>query len=931
MAQGKKVLDGIDEVIDLFPPGSHKMIERLLARAAERDAKTAGRNVRAALRDAFGRGDRTTTKIAGVDGLATNLAKALRQRGDIGGGKASIRQTAPDTGGRPFHFAHSVVGKETSAPAASETASAVSKAAGHMLYIERERAVERTNGQEHDDVDELRGDRRYGRNDDDMGHENGRVVDEKGHPTSAQAGQGYIENAAKLTNGEQIVFSFGTIGDRFEDRVRFWEALEEAEAHPSARVQHRLIVELPHEASPQARHDMMRVFTKRFENDGIPYWAALHAPGKDNDSRNFHAHIVYSERPAKRMVDPVDPTGPEEWDFAIIKTYRKKSRNLVTSRPYRQEKLRSYHARGSIPALRREFSDAVNAVLVRDAVKDKKGEKVLYDARSYSSMGVETIPMRSINRIVADKMKDGQLTVLDGDYTRRMVAVEIREAAAERQKDVMDLLALDDVLRATGAASRPQERNAKLPPDLRISPWANPGQVALRAASRKILEARHAALQIDVMERATSASIERIIAATAPKAIAAATKSKDPIVKAEAASGDAAWMLHAAALDELAETKTSMAKARRSMAYRIGNAVNEWKALVQAKPPEISPAIKAAIRQMDRREEQAERAALRPQNAPRQEQTTASMAFERRPEPRGEEPASEADDRTATGSRRDAVATAVPEPRPGQVEREGIGATELREERTGQPTIDARQESADVRPSSPRTSAPQVPVGAWSSQAARTTYPMSMADALSIKMPPTNAALREASHQVSDWIKKVINGEDDVNVRITKLETFVDDLKADVRRRQRLPPLEGDALVRTSIRLEEFTATPTATPVVEVQPAEHNATFVPATGHLQSRAATPLSAREVTPVAARPNKIEIAADSEPEHDAHAGTVPDPPKEDGTLPAGEIVIDGTSMPEDPDDARRRKKREEEIEKRKRQRRAVLGRQNRGRGR
>ncbi len=97
MAKGKKGVDGIDKVIDLFPAGSHKMIERLLAKAAERDAKQAGRNVRAAMRSLSGGGGRSRGRSR--DGLASNLAKALRQRGDVGGGKASIRQKAPDTGG----------------------------------------------------------------------------------------------------------------------------------------------------------------------------------------------------------------------------------------------------------------------------------------------------------------------------------------------------------------------------------------------------------------------------------------------------------------------------------------------------------------------------------------------------------------------------------------------------------------------------------------------------------------------------------------------------------------------------------------------------------------------------------------------------------------------------------------------------------------
>ncbi len=830
MSKGKKGVDGINKVIDLFPAGSHKMIERLLARAADREAKQAGRNVKAAMRSLSGRGGRSGGKVLG--GLASNLAKALRQRGDLGGGKASIRQKAPDTGGRPFHFAHSVISKEDGAPSASGRARSGAKGAGlggaggtgfgktgraaaHMRYIEREIAVERTYGQGVDEVGraadghvaELDGSRERSVERESVGAE-GQV-----HATSATAGQGYIENPVKLTNGEQVIFSFGNIGDRFEDRVRFWEALEKAEAHPQARVQHRLIVELPHEATPKARYEMMKTFAKRFEDDGIPYWAALHAPGADNDSRNFHAHIVYSERPAKRMVDPERPGDGEKWDFEIVRTYRTSSRNTLTSRPHRQAKARAYTARDFIKKLRGEFSETVNAVLARDEVKDAKGQKVLYDARSYKSMGVDAVPIRSINRIVADKMKDGQLTVLDGDYTRRMITAEIRDAAAKRQSGVLALIALDEVLQATAATTRPHEQNGRLPSELRISPWSNPGKAALKAAGRKIMEARHAALQIDVMERATTASLDRIIAATSPKAVEAAARNRDPVAKAEAASPEAASILHAAALDELAETRESTGKARRSVAYRVGNAVNEWKALVQAKPPEISPAVKTVIQQMDRREERTKDAAQDPRGVP--EMATGRSAIrsaERAPE------AAQAASRPApaAAARPEVVATGVL--RGGTAK--GPEATLERPVRAGPaeavkgPAIgppasvrsdgregDGRDERvADAK--RVRNVAPRAEGVAGRAGVAPVLRPASMEDVLRVRMPPTVPELEAVSRAVSGLIRSATEGEDDVDVRIRKVELLVDTMKADVRKRQGLPPLEGDALKPTSMRLE---------------------------------------------------------------------------------------------------------------------------------
>ena len=949
MAKEKKGVDGVDKVISLFPAGSHKMIERLLARAAQRDATAAGRNVKKALQG-ITRGNRVENKLAG--NLAEELGRALRHRSDVGSNKTSIRQKSPESGGRSFHFAHSVIHKGEAAPAASGKAGAgkagagkSGRAAAHMRYIEREIAVERTYGQGLQNfarAEERKGD---GRDVDGPGVEPGaaRGIDEAVQASRAGAGQGYIENPVKLANGEQIIFSFGTIGDQFEDRVRFWEALEEAEAHPDARVQHRLIVELPHEASAQARFEMVKVFAQRFEKDRIPYWAALHAPGKDNDSRNYHAHIVYSERPARRMTDPEEPEKGERWDFEILKSYRKKSRNLVTTRPYKQEKLRTYHARDFIPTIRKEFSGVVNAVLERDEVKDKGGSAVRYDARSYKDMGVDAVPMRSINRIVADKLKGGKMTVLDGDYTKRMITAELREAAAKRQKDVMELIALDNVLRATADTSRPQSMNGKLPKELRISPWANPTKAAMKVASRKILEAKHAALQIDVMERATTASLERVIAATSIKAVAAAAKARDPIMNGEAPSADGASLLHAAALDELEATRASTAEARRSIAYKIGNAVNEWRELVGAQPPQISPAVKAAIRQMDRQEEAAEREARAP-NVPSAAQTKTSDAAQRAEDPvivrrpEAAEPKAAAAETTADtakwGERRDAGERgtgAISQPKPAV-------------EATGASSKAPEAAAATVTPlkSTPRHSTP-----------------MTMEERLKIAMPPTNADLDAASKMVSGWIRSAAEDEPDPNKRIGHVLTMIKELsRAGLERREELTRTIDGVRGPDTEKKAEAEKTPVDAAPAAVAERRQGSERAGANGEASSTAEKTTTSKAVAAAGSSPlgresslvvAKVNRAGKGPGQSDLFNENAKPEATIDGdavkvvTEAEGDAVKPkegsknqtptetfGSRPSDEADDARRRKKREEE-EKRKRKRQAVLGRKNRGRSR
>ncbi len=577
-------------------------------------------------------------------------------------------------------------------------------------------------------------------------------------------------------------------------------------------------------------------------------------------------------------------------------------------------------------------------------MKDKGGAAVRYDARSYKDMGVDAVPMRSINRIVADKLKGGKQTVLDGDYTKRMITAELREAAAKRQKDVMELIALDDVLRATAETGRPQAMNGKLPKELRVSPWANPSKAALKVASRKILEARHAALQIDVMERATTASLERIIAATSTKAVAAAAKTKDPVARGEAPSADGAGLLHAAALDELAATRASTAKARKSMAYVISNAVNEWRDLVGAPPPQISPAVKAAIREMDRQEEVVERKAQAPTQSRAQERPPKppprTSSSRRRREARGSRNRRRNLRRFPVVARRELTRRGTEQGRPRSLRRRPnyrrrrIGPGEPRRLTTGLTTTPLRRGVA----------------------AEPGRLPMTMEERLKITMPPTNVDLEAASKTVSGWIRSVVETEPDPNKRVEALKALIADLSRGLqeRRAELIRSVDGRAKGSTAVPTADTTIRVGAETTAEA-PIE-KAIDDAATGERDRSTATaalaPKTPVETAAVAQRgrrspapgidmreradqpprqadlfaaPPEIRPAPTPAARSDAEAAVPKGQSMKKAAKNAPATDTTGSQASDEADDARRRKKHEEEKRKRKRQ--AVLGRKNR----
>ncbi|MCJ2106271.1 hypothetical protein MKK70_12955 [Methylobacterium sp. E-041] len=122
------------------------------------------------------------------------------------------------------------------------------------------------------------------------------------------------------------------------------------------RTQTRIIAELPHELDGHARLAIVRAFTGKLAAQGFPYWAVVHEPDANNDRRNYHVHVVYYDRPARRMPHP--DTGVATWDFAIAQDKRRANRTTVLERPYRQPKDRASHDRAWIKDLRTHWAHA---------------------------------------------------------------------------------------------------------------------------------------------------------------------------------------------------------------------------------------------------------------------------------------------------------------------------------------------------------------------------------------------------------------------------------------------------------------------------------------------------------------------------------------------------------------------------------------------
>lgn len=81
------------------------------------------------------------------------------------------------------------------------------------------------------------------------------------------------------------------------DRSALWNAAEQAEKRKNSTVAREFEIALPVELSPVERRDLAVSFARELvERHGCAADVCIHAPGKEGDNRNHHAHVLLSTR-----------------------------------------------------------------------------------------------------------------------------------------------------------------------------------------------------------------------------------------------------------------------------------------------------------------------------------------------------------------------------------------------------------------------------------------------------------------------------------------------------------------------------------------------------------------------------------------------------------------------------------------------------------
>jgi len=143
------------------------------------------------------------------------------------------------------------------------------------------------------------------------------------------------------------------------DRSKLWNTAEAAERRKDAKVAREYVVAIPHELDASDREALVRGFVEAIvERFGVAADVALHAPSKDGDQRNHHAHILTTTR----VVEP-DGLGAKTRQLDVAST-----------------------AAAEVSSLRELWAMHCNEAL------EKNHQKARVEPRSYAAQRIDRVP-----------------------------------------------------------------------------------------------------------------------------------------------------------------------------------------------------------------------------------------------------------------------------------------------------------------------------------------------------------------------------------------------------------------------------------------------------------------------------------------------------------------------------------------------------------
>ena len=273
------------------------------------------------------------------------------------------------------------------------------------------------------------------------------------------------------------------------DRAQLWNAAEQAEKRKNSTVAREFEIALPAELSPAEREKLAHDFTRELVNrHGMAADVAIHAPGKEGDNRNHHAHILLTTRrlgpdglgEKTRELDD-QKTGKElvkQWRerFATLQNERLREAGHVVQVDHRSHAERGLEAEPS-----RHLGPTASAIERRTGERSRKGQQHDQDALERLARAKALGELERQEKASAASIIDlsGDIQAAKRDRAQQQEREARERAQAERQR-----------LERMSAAELAAEIGRLRPP--RVLDLVERDPAVLRAeAERQALQNRH--------------------------------------------------------------------------------------------------------------------------------------------------------------------------------------------------------------------------------------------------------------------------------------------------------------------------------------------------------------------------------------------------------------------------------------------------------
>ena len=213
------------------------------------------------------------------------------------------------------------------------------------------------------------------------------------------------------------------------ERNALWNAAELAEKRKDARTAREWIVALPAELDAGQRTDLARDFAQALvERYGVAVDLAIHAPDREGDHRNHHAHLLTTTRQVSRAPDGGLVLGAKAHIELSDKARRERSLGAAAD---------------EVKAVRALWENTANAALERAGVDAR------IDARSLQAQGIDQEATQHLGPAASEMERrgkasdrgDGNREVSVNNTERARLSAEIIDLQAERARIEAEALA----------------------------------------------------------------------------------------------------------------------------------------------------------------------------------------------------------------------------------------------------------------------------------------------------------------------------------------------------------------------------------------------------------------------------------------------------------------------------------------------------------